>query len=57
MTLNRDDFPEMTDEQWNAIKAEGDRRATQASATAKTGLLKPEEVQAQIATALEAERV
>jgi uncharacterized protein YbcC (UPF0753/DUF2309 family) len=53
MTLNRDDFPEMTDEQWSAIKAEGDRRATQASATAKAGLLKPEEVQAQIDDALD----
>jgi len=56
MTLNRSDYPEMSDEQWKQIETEGDRRATEASKTAKNGLLKPVEVQAKIDEAIEAER-
>lgn len=56
MVLNRSDFPEMTDDQWKMIEAENDRRAKQASDTARKGLLKPDEVQKQIAEAVEEER-
>lgn len=56
MTLNREDFPEMSDEQWNAIVAEGDRRASQASQTAAKGKVAETEVQARIDAALTAER-
>lgn len=58
MTLNRADFPEMTDEQWNAIVAESDRRATEAAETARKKAEKTAESarQAAIDTALEAER-
>lgn len=39
MLLNRDDFPDLTDEQWEKLQAdvtaEGDRRATEASKTAR----------------------
>ena len=35
MTLNREDYPDLTDEQWEKIQAEFDRRATQASETAR----------------------
>ena len=34
MALTREDFPEMTDEQWESIEAENDRARTQASNTA-----------------------
>jgi len=56
MTLNRDDFPTLTEEQWNTIVAENDRRATDASRTAKNGMFKESEVQARINAALESER-
>ena len=58
MTLNRDDFPEMTDEQWAAISAEGDRRASAASETARKNAEKAaaEARSAAIAEAVEAER-
>lgn len=62
MTLNRDDFPEMTDEQWKAIEAEADRRANEASSTARTKAekaaekAKESEIQAAVQKALEEER-
>lgn len=56
MVLNRSDFPEMTDEQWKSIEAEADRRAQQASLTAKQGLFKPEDVQRQIDEAVAQEK-
>lgn len=56
MPLNRADFPEMSDELWANIEAEADRRATAATQTAKRGLLTPDEAQAQVNAALEAER-
>ena len=58
MTLNRADFPDLTDEQWDAIQAEGDRRATDASKTARKNAEKEAERvrQAAIDEALEEER-
>ncbi len=54
--LNRADFPEMSDEQWKSIQAEADRRATDATHTAKRGLLTPEEVAAKIEEAVTAKK-
>lgn len=56
MTLNRDDYPDLTDEQWEGIKAEMDRARTQASTTAKKGMLSEREVQERIDAALVEER-
>jgi hypothetical protein len=56
MTLKREDFPDLTDEQWAAIQAEGDRRATDATKTAKKGLLTQAEVEAQVAERVAEER-
>lgn len=58
MTLNRADFPEMTDEQWNAIVAENDRRATEASKTARDNAAREQQkaIQDAVTAALDAER-
>lgn len=64
MALNRDDYPDLTDEQWTALTAafaaEGDRRATEASKTARDnarkGYLSEADADARIQTALETER-
>lgn len=62
--LNRDDYPGLTDEQWDAlqaaVQAEGDRRATEASKTARDnarkGYIPESEAEARAAAALEKER-
>ena len=56
MTLRREDFPDLTDEQWAAIQAEGDRRATQATQTAKQGLLTQAEADALVQARIAEER-
>jgi hypothetical protein len=60
MTLNRDDYPDLTDEQWKALEAEVDRARTEASKTAREnarkGMVAEADAEARVATALEAER-
>jgi hypothetical protein len=64
MPLNRDDFPDLTDAQWDALStahdAEVDRARTQASTTAREkarqGYVSQAEVDAKVQAALEAEQ-
>ena len=58
MTLNREDYPDLTDEQFNAINAEIDRARTQASETARKNAEKAAQraQEAAIAEAIERER-
>lgn len=58
MTLNREDYPDLTDEQFNAINAEIDRARTQASETARKNAEKAAKTaqESAIAEAIERER-